>query len=432
MALMNYLLRNILISLRDMAKNMPRALLASFGIIFLIASMIAYLSLRHAVQEYIGGNLFGSLQINEMIVSMPAVESAGLLELGPSAAGIPAAKVRRIMGMEGVARFQPVIRLDLPARVKAEMLGRVMREQVPVYGVKREFLRKTIRNWRGFAAGKELPVVVPKFALEVFNSMIAGRGLPRFGEGLLVGFPVDIEIRTTPRGDPDKKVYSFTAKVFGFTQALPVTGLILPYDFIVRFCDAHRGDSKERPRGYSYAKLFLTVKDVKDIPRIAGEIGRMGLAVESQQDIAAKTNRAMMIIDGSSLVILGIFLLLTVIAIVNSYLTIVYHRSRRFSLLRIVGMSKFRIIMSFVAEAAFIGAVYGAVGCLGGLTLMDIVAENLVRWVPALSGLSFALDWGRGELLAISAGISALVSSASALVPAIIASNMNLFKAVQR
>lgn len=429
---MNYLLRNILISLRDIAKNLPRALLASFGIIFLIASMIAYLSLRRAVQEYVGGTLFGSLQINEMVVSARAREAKGLLELGPAAAGIPPARVRRIAAMEGVARVQPVIRLDFPARVKAEMLGRVMREQVPVYGVKKEFLAKTVRNWRRFNAGKELPVVVPKFALEVFNSMIAGRGLPKFGEGLLVGFPIDIEIRTTPRGDPEKRVYEYAAKVFGFTEALPVTGLVLPYDFIVRFCEAHRNDSRDGQRGYSYAKLFLTVRDVKEIPRIAGAIGRMGLAVESQQDIAAKTNRAMSIIDGSSLVILGVFLVLTVIAIVNSYLTIVYHRSRRFSLLRIVGMSKLRIIMTFIAEAALIGALYGALGCAGGLALMDLVAENLAKWMPALAGLSLSIDMGRGELFAISIGISALVSSASALVPAIIASNMNLFKAVQR
>ncbi len=82
--------------------------------------------------------------------------------------------------------------------------------------------------------------------------------------------------------------------------------------------------------------------------------------MESQQEIAAKTNRALAVIDGSSLVIRA-FLFLTVIAIFNSYLTIVYNRSYTFSLQRVIGVSKARIILTFVFEAAVIGALFGLI-----------------------------------------------------------------------
>jgi len=157
----------------------------------------------------------------------------------------------------------------------------------------------------------------------------------------------------------------------------------------------------------------------------------MGLSVESQQEVAAKTNRALTVIDSSSFLIIGIFLILTVISIFNSYLTIVYHRSYQFALQRVIGVSKMRIISTFVAEAALVGIIYGVIGYFGGLFIIRYVSVNIGNWVPALKGLTFSGSLGENVLL-MSAGFSALLSSVSAFVPAVFASNMNLFRAVQR
>jgi len=429
---LRYLARNAYFTFRDLLRNITRALISSFGIIFLIAFLVVYLSLRQAVQEYIGGSLFGSLQINEVMVTQNIPEAKGFFQASADISGIDPAKVKRISRIPGIAKIHPVIRMEYPVKVRAELLGNRMREYMPMYGISQEFLRKSDKQFKTFAAGKDIPVIIPKIALELFNSVVSGRGLPRFGEKLLIGFPLEIEIQTSARGDSDKKLHKYTARVYGFSSAITFPGLIVPSDFITRFSNAHRTDSPDRPLGYQYTRLYLTVKNVKELPVIAKRIQSMGLIVDSQQEVAAKTNRALSIIDSSSMFIIGIFLLLTVISIFNAYLTIVYHRSYQFSLQRVIGMSKLRIIVSFVLEAALIGAIFGVVGYYGGIMLIEYVSSNISVWIPALKGLSFThnLD-GRGILL-MSIGLSALLSSVSALIPAVLASNMNLFKAVQR
>lgn len=86
--------------------------------------------------------------------------------------------------------------------------------------------------------------------------------------------------------------------------------------------------------------------------------------------------------------------------------------------------------MTFVFEAALIGAVYGIAGYYGGNYLISYAGEILSKWVPVLGAVSFQ---SRGtDVLLMCVGISSALSAASAFIPAIFASNMNLFKAVRR
>lgn len=430
MKFIRYLFRNFYFSFKDISKNIFRQLLSSFGIIFLISFLVLYLSLRQAVKDYIGGNLFGSLQINEFIVSPVSAESTELFEISAKPVSIEPAKVKKIGQIKNISEIHSVIRLDYPAKLKFDMLNRSIREFLPVFGVTKVFLKNSDKRWHDFNYVKEVPIMVPKFVLDVFNNLAAARGLPQFNEKVLIGFPLELNIQTTPRGAPERKTYPVQAKMFGFNADLPFSGLVVPSDFIIKFCNEHRADNKDKMLGYSYIKLFVSVKNVKELPEITKKIQGMGLRVESQQDVASKTNKALSIMDSSSFIIVGIFIFLTVIAIFNSYLTVVYNRSYKFSLQRIVGVSKLRIIMSFVLEAGIIGALLGIIGYYIGLGLIDYLSLNIARWVPVLKGLTFKS--GQENMLLLSIGLSAVLSSISAFLPAVFASNINLFRSLQR
>lgn len=422
-----YILRNINFSFKEMIHNIPRTLLSSFGIVFLIAFVVFYLSMRQAVKEYIGGKLFGSLQINEIIVSPKgSADENVMFSMTAKQEAISPAKVKKIRQIEGIASIDAILSFDYTTRIRVDVMGRSMRTYVPVFGISREFLKKSDRHWRDFKAGATVPVLVPKYALDLYNNYASARGLPQFGERALAGFPLELNAKGSPM-DPDSKSYTFPGTVFGFTAEVPLPGLIVPSDFITKFSSQHKSD---RGPGYSHAKLFVKVKNVKDLPEISRSIQKLDLKIESQQDVASRTNRALAILDGSSLFIITVFLLLTVIAIFNSYLTIVYHRSYTFSLQRVVGISKIRIILTFVIEAAIVGVFYGIIGYYMGHVLINYLSANIGNWVPALKGLSFISK--PDGLLVMSIGLSALLSSVSALVPSIFASNMNLFKAVQK
>ena len=212
------------------------------------------------------------------------------------------------------------------------------------------------------------------------------------------------------------------------SKKIDFLGAIVPIEFIFNFSQKHRMDSGKPRTGYSYVRLYGRVRDIKDIPAVTARIKKLGLRVEGQGDISKKASRAMSIIDGMSIIIALILLLLTVISIFNSYMVIVYNRSYDISLKRVIGVSKTRIVLTFILEASLIGTIYGILGFIIGASLIQYLSDNLVRWIPALKGLSFNPAGLETFLYAV--GASMLISALSALIPAFLASNQNLFKSM--
>ena len=146
-------------------------------------------------------------------------------------------------------------------------------------------------------------------------------------------------------------------------------------------------------------------------------------------DIVSKTDKATSFIDWILALVMITILILTIIAIFNSYLSIIYYRGHSISIQRILGASKLRIVLTLIFEAATMGAIYGLLGYLLGSVLLDLLSENISQWIPILKG--FDLKLGIENLLVLSVTVSMLVSSFSALIPAIFAANSNLFRAIK-
>nr|HPJ39985.1 hypothetical protein [Spirochaetota bacterium] len=92
---MNYLLRNIIVEVRDFIKRMPRVFLSSFGILFLITVLVLFVSIRRTVTEYIEKRIFGKLQINELVVYPRSDGGQQTFSFSaPAAKSIPPRRVR--------------------------------------------------------------------------------------------------------------------------------------------------------------------------------------------------------------------------------------------------------------------------------------------------------------------------------------------------
>jgi putative ABC transport system permease protein len=176
--------------------------------------------------------------------------------------------------------------------------------------------------------------------------------------------------------------------------------------------------------------LLAAVDDPRVLPVVVSRLRAMNLRVESRKDIAERTKRAMAVMEGTFSVVSAVLLVLTMIAMVNAYLAIVYNRSYEFSLQRVLGASRARLVLSFAGEAAVVGAFYGVIGYGLGYAATGYLSGNLYRWAPLLKGLRLAP--AGGDVLVLSAALSALVSLLSALVPSLFASNLNLFRAIRK
>ena len=419
--MLHYIIRNIRFSVKDLSKNILKAVFSSFGIIFLIAFLVLYLTLRQSVKEYLGNTLFGSLDINEIVMHPGGGKS---VRVSPGNT-ISVPLVRKVRGMKDFSRVYSLIRIDYVSRIEASVMGQSRDVRVPLYGIEPGFFRVRNPRWRTFTNRIPVPIIMPKFGMQYLNGYLAQEGLPQFTEKQLIGYPGMIKITLNDKSG-NRQRYKTPAELHSLSDAIDFPGVVVPSDFIASFSAQHRMDSGRAMKGYNYVRLYARVRDIKKLPEIAAGLEKMGLRVESRSDISKKTNRAMAVIDGMFLLLGAVMLVLTFISIFNSYLVIAYNRSYDISLKRVIGVSKMRIIFTFVFEAAFIGVILGTVGYFLGQYVTGLLSKQLAVWIPAFKGLVLVVSPENNLHYAIL--FSVAVSSVSALVPAVVASNKNLFR----
>jgi len=425
---MNSALYKILFIIKDNLVNILRSFISSFGILFLVIFFVLYLTVRDSVTNYISGSLLDKLASDEIKI-LPGNAKAVEYVKKPGSSGISPDTVTRIKRMPELSEVNPISRIGLNLRVKAEMLGKSKMMFVPACGIDRQIIKGKVSGWKSFYNRKPVPVIIPRFTIDIINNYLAMDGLPSLSEKDLTGFPVELKFRTGKRGSADRKEYIFDAQLHSFTDLLSFPGVILPNELLVEVAEKHRRETG-RSAGFEYIVAYAKVKNTDILPQTVSKLKKMGLNVESQKDISEKARKTIRLIDGVFYAIMGAFFIVSAISIFNSYLTIVYIRSQKFSLKRVLGFSKLRILLTFVFEAAFIGSVYGAAGYCAGNHLVSCAGEILSKWVPALGYITFQ---GRGyDVLLMCVGLSSAVCAASAFIPAVFASNMNLFRAVRK
>lgn len=425
---MNSVLYKILFVIKDNLVNILRSFISSFGILFLVIFFVLYLTVRDSVTTYISGSLLDNLASDEVKI-LPGNASAIEYVKKPGSHGISSSTISQIKKMTELSEVNAISRLGLNLRIKAELLGKSKMMFVPACGIDRQIIKGKVAGWKTFYNRKPVPVIIPKFTIDMMNNYLVMDGYPAIAEKSLLGFPLELKFRTGKKGSADRKDYPFEGQIHSFTDLLSFPGVILPNDFLIEVAEQYRRDTGLSAE-FDYIVAYVKVKDTDNLPAVAAKLKKMGLKVESQKDITEKAQKTIRLIDGVFYAIMGVFFIVSAISIFNSYLTIVYIRSQKFSLKRVLGFSKLRILFTFVFEAAFIGVVYGAAGFFAGNYLVSYAGEILSKWVPALGYISFH---GRGfDVLLMCIGLSSAVCAASAFIPAVFASNMNLFKAVRK
>lgn len=339
-------------------------------------------------------------------------------------------QIKKIKKIPGIKSVQKILRLNLPAYLKVGFLGRYMRTDILISGAERSFFRGSKINWKKFRSKEHVPVIVPYFALDLYNNFAAVNNLPEFGEKALLDFPLDIVIGSSSFMGVGPYHDTYNAKIYGFTSALSTTGIVVPSEFIRDFCKKYNTSSASKKSCFSSVMLFVKAKSTGQLPSVVKKIQQLGLNVESNKDIAEKTRKALSFIDGAFSLLMTIILILTVIAIFNAYLAIVYSRSQEISLTRVLGVSKVRIVVVFILEAGLVGIIYGLAGYYLGKNLVFYLAKYIGQLFPLMKGLKMTTV--SLSLLPVSIGISAIVSILSAMIPAIVASNLNLYFSVNK
>ncbi len=142
------------------------------------------------------------------------------------------------------------------------------------------------------------------------------------------------------------------------------------------------------------------------------------------EDLAGPTAGALMGLAAFVAVVMGIG---AVFGAMNTMYAIVSQRTREIGTLRVLGFSRFSILVSFVQESVLLAIVGGLLGCLVALPMNGYTAATGTN---AFSELAFAFKVTPG-LLAIGLGFAVLMGIVGGLLPAFRASSMPITRALR-
>ena len=425
---MNSILYKIFFTVKDNLVNILRSFISSFGILFLICFFVIYMAIRDSVTTYIGGSLLDNLASDEIRILPKNAKGVEFVKR-PGSPSITGAQLGRIAGMKEFKEINPISRGGFNIRIKGEFMGKKKTLFIPACGIDRNLLKGKVAGWREFYYRKPVPLIVPRLTIDIMNNYLSMDGFPPLAEKDFIGFPVELKFVAGKKDTPGYRQYYYNAEIFQFIDIAGFPGVVLPTDFL-KFVTAEYRRDTGRSLPMDYAVIYAKVKDPDSLPLLDNQLKKLGLKVESQKEIVEKTRETMNLINGVFFAIMGVFFIVSVVSIFNSYLTIVYIRSQKFSLKRVLGFSKLQILVSFILEAALIGAVYGVAGYFGGSYILSYAGDLTAKWIPVLS--SIKLHAGGAEILLLCVVLSSSVCAISASIPALFASNINLFKAVRR
>lgn len=137
-----YIIRNIRFIVKDLSKNILKALVSSFGILFLISFMVLYLSLRESVRQYIGEKLFGTLAIEEIVIDPKSAQGRDVISTIASQENtISPATVNRIRNMKDLSTVFALTRLNFESKIHVDLMGQSKKPHAAIFGIDPGFFR---------------------------------------------------------------------------------------------------------------------------------------------------------------------------------------------------------------------------------------------------------------------------------------------------
>ena len=192
------------------------------------------------------------------------------------------------------------------------------------------------------------------------------------------------------------------------------TAAFIDYDQLQELVDAnidYFGAMKtEDESGSTYDLIWVKVKDVDDVQRIASLIRNSGLSTYSLNDMLETVRTQSRQIQGMLGTIGAVAMLVSAICVANTMMMSITERTREVGILKVLGTSLGNISAMFLVEALIVGVLGG----LAGLGLSYLMQKLLPVLFASQNVKSVIPLWLAGAGVAF-AGVVALLA---ALIPA--------------
>jgi ABC-type lipoprotein release transport system permease subunit len=401
----------------NLRRRPARTMLTSVGVAVGALTIVAMVSLGIGVQRAIRAQ-FEEIGLQNLQVQPREAESSQaepLLPIAPRQKPITDADLARWQRLPGVTGAVGLVHVD------SSMLILVRRPDSPILarplvtGMDFE-LRDPFDPRPTTLAGESTPSQDGMLVI----SLEAARAISLTGEpAALLGQPVQILLET-PRGDA--QAFDFT--IAGVSSHLAATVMLTPQDTAALKAWWFNTPDLFARRGYDEA--LITTGGIAEARQLIQPIRAEGFQVQSVEILYSLTNRVLTMVQVLLGGVGGLALMVAALGVMNTLAMAIYERTREIGVLKAVGASNRDIRRLFLLEAALLGLLGGAAGCLLGwlitLGLNQLLLGRLAAAELPPTGKIFIVTWW---LVGGVIGFAMLISAAAGVIPAIRAARLD-------
>ena len=167
-----------------------------------------------------------------------------------------------------------------------------------------------------------------------------------------------------------------------------------------------------------YTNLVVSANNDNDVKSLTSKIENMGYGVSTYQKQIDQMNQLSTILW----IVLGAVALVSIISaslgIINTLLISISEQSQVISIWRAAGATKFLIAQMYVMQATIVGLVGGTIGSIVGMYISQYINGMVTKVLQAQGLESIALPPTSLRIIALSIGLTVLLSAAAGVYPA--------------
>ena len=217
-----------------------------------------------------------------------------------------------------------------------------------------------------------IPIIISHHIVELYNGSVRrAHGFPKINPDSALGFTFELTFGASMVDASAKdRTYEARGQLVGFSDKAINLGMTFPVGYVRRL----NVEYNEQSAGQMYHSAVLQIASKDDVAAVAAAVKELDLDVTDTgaEQAALLITIFMMVFGFVSIVIVGI----AAVNIMHVFFMLIYERQQELGIMRAIGASRSDIRRIIISEAAFVGAVAGAVG-----VMLAIAAARLFDWI---------------------------------------------------
>jgi len=436
MNIIRFILRRIYLFIYLAKKHFFRNLFSSLGLLISLLIVVFILGILRPVKKIIIQKMEGSLPSELIRIKSKPTSSNNLIgnlffKNNDRYLGVKNNQIQQIRKIKYISHmyYSQILQSSATGRLMFPKMDQ-FRFELMIQGVSKSLIRpylKCMKNFRPQYKKQKnseqkltiLPVVIPEKYAEIMYAYASINGFQGFNLKKAVGIDLRITLGDSVVIRSSNEQTFIMGKICGFIPDGLISTLGVPLTWVKK----HHFLNNQKKAANSYDQVFIKISNPKYKEQIKKKIRKIGLVFPKSKKNYKKLYYYLNKLDYIFWFIAGILLILTTIAMGNSFMLLAIEKKHEFGLFLVFGASPLFIMILMFFEGAFWGWIHSTLSIFLSKEIFSFLPELLkdITWLPIslteLKNIQFQLTDNEKYYIVF---FSSLLAGASSLLPTFI------------